>query len=56
MKAYWSKLVFTGRGNPPREVANVEALRRLVAGDPNAIGYLERSLVDSRLRIVRIER
>jgi hypothetical protein len=28
MKAYWTKMVFTGRGQPPRELPNSAAVRR----------------------------
>jgi hypothetical protein len=54
MKAHWSKIVFTGRGRPPAEVASGEELRDLLARDPKAIGYLDRRLVDARLRIVSV--
>ena len=37
LKSYWSKMIFTGRGNPP-ETANDEAeLKRLLSED-NSIG------------------
>ncbi|HVS66491.1 MAG TPA: phosphate ABC transporter substrate-binding protein [Thermoanaerobaculia bacterium] len=55
IKAHWSKIIFTGRGSPPREVANGLEMRRLVAQDPGAIGYLELSLVDDSVKKVRIE-
>jgi ABC-type phosphate transport system substrate-binding protein len=55
VKAHWSKAIFTGRGSPPRMVSDSEQLRRLIASDPSTIGYLERSLVDADLKIVRIE-
>lgn len=55
MKSHWSRLVFTGRGRPPREAASGQAVRDLVARDPGAIGYLDVRLVDSSLRAVRVE-
>lgn len=55
IKAHWSRLIFTGRGRPPRDVASGEEMRRLVADDPETIGYLERRLVDRSVRIVRVE-
>jgi ABC-type phosphate transport system substrate-binding protein len=55
MKAYWSKMIFTGRGSPPREVPDAVEMRRLVAEDPRSIGYLERSLADDTVKILRIE-
>lgn len=55
MKAHWSKIIFTGRGSPPREVADGLEMRRLVAQDPRAIGYLHLSLIDDSVKKVRIE-
>jgi hypothetical protein len=55
IKAHWSKVLFTGRGSPPRALADSDQVRRLVAADPSTIGYLERSRVDASLKVVRIE-
>ncbi len=55
IKAHWSKRIFTGRGQPPRSVEDGAAMARAVAGNPDAIGYLDTDLVDERLRVVRIE-
>jgi ABC-type phosphate transport system substrate-binding protein len=52
MNAHWSKIIFTGRGQPPKEVANGEAVKRLLLANPAAIGYIDRSLVDNALRVV----
>lgn len=52
LKAYWSKMIFTGEGQPPREAANSAALKKLVADNINLIGYVDRSAVDGSVRIV----
>jgi ABC-type phosphate transport system substrate-binding protein len=52
MKAYWSKIIFTGRGQPPKAVLDSDAAKRILAQNPNAIGYLERNLVDSSVKIL----
>ena len=41
VSAYWSKLVFTGKGIPPKEVDNDSAVIEIVANNPNAIGYVD---------------
>jgi len=56
MKAYWTKMIFTGRGQPPREVAGNAAVRRLVAENPGTIGYIERSALDPTVRAVLVVR
>jgi len=54
LKAYWSKMVFTGRGQPPGELADSVAIRRKVADDPDAIGYIERGALDPSVRAVLV--
>jgi ABC-type phosphate transport system substrate-binding protein len=55
IKAHWSKLIFSGRGQPPQAVAGDKAVAELVAGSHHAIGYLSHEPVDGRLRVVPIE-
>lgn len=52
IRAYWTRLVFSGGVRPPRAADGPAELVRLIAADPGAIGYLDRSRVDARLRIV----
>lgn len=52
VKAHWSKIIFTGRGQPPPEVADGEAALQRLAGDPAAVAYIQRSLADDSVRIV----
>jgi ABC-type phosphate transport system substrate-binding protein len=56
LKAHWSKMVFTGRGQPPREVADSSAVRRLVAENPALIGYIDRSALDASVRPILVLR
>lgn len=55
LKAYWSKLIFTGKSQPPREAGSVERLRNALTMNPYAIGYMRRSEVDASLRIVEVK-
>jgi len=52
IKAYWSKIIFTGRGQPPTSVSNSIEMKKRISDNPAAIGYIDRSLVDDSLRIV----
>ncbi len=51
LKAYWSKLVFTGKGTPPKEVATDEEMIKLVATNPSVIGYVDASKVDASVKV-----
>jgi len=52
IKAYWSKIIFTGRGQPPPSVSNSIEMKKRIADNPDAIGYIDRSLVDDSVRVV----
>ena len=54
MKAYWSKMVFTGRGQPPREMHGSAAVRRMVAGNPAMIGYIDRAALDASVKALEV--
>jgi ABC-type phosphate transport system substrate-binding protein len=56
MKAYWTKMVFTGRGQPPRELASSAAVRRMVADNPAMIGYIDRAALDASVKAVQVAR
>ena len=51
-KALWSKLVFTGKATMPKEVGDSAAVKAAVAGNPKAIGYMDKSAVDSSVKVV----
>jgi ABC-type phosphate transport system substrate-binding protein len=54
LKAHWSKIVFTGRGQPPAELPDSAAVRRKIADDPDAIGYIERGALDGSVHAVLV--
>ncbi|WP_019604474.1 substrate-binding domain-containing protein [Teredinibacter turnerae] len=52
VKAYWSKLMFTGKGTPPEELGGDAAVKTAVAGDSGAIGYIDAAQVDDSVKVV----
>ena len=52
LNAHWAKIIFTGRGQPPAEVASGAEVKKRLAANPTAIGYIEAALVDSQVRVV----
>ena len=54
LKAYWSKMVFTGRGQPPGEAIDDVAVRHQVAENPELIGYINRSALNDSVRSVLV--
>jgi ABC-type phosphate transport system substrate-binding protein len=52
VKAHWSKIIFTGRGQPPKQVASEAEAKKMIATNPNAIGYIDSALVDGSVRVL----
>jgi ABC-type phosphate transport system substrate-binding protein len=52
LKSYWSRLIFTGKGTPPKQSGTVAEIKTLVADNPNIIGYIDSSAVDGTVKVV----
>jgi hypothetical protein len=52
VQAIWGKLLFTGTGTPPAEVDSAAAMKKAVAADPNAVGYLDKKDLDASVKAV----
>ena len=52
INAYWARLVFSGKTQPPRVVTGGDEVMQRVARHPGALAYIERSQVDARVTVV----
>lgn len=52
INAYWSKIIFTGDGQPPKVVAGNDSVKKAVIKNLNAIGYIDRSAVDKKVKVI----
>ena len=52
LSSYWSRMIFTGKGTPPREVGSDENVINSVSNNINAIGYIDTSSVDNRVKVL----
>jgi ABC-type phosphate transport system substrate-binding protein len=52
VKATWARIVFTGKGAPPKELKTDAEVKAFVASDPKAIGYVNASAVDGSVKAV----
>jgi ABC-type phosphate transport system substrate-binding protein len=52
VKATWSRLLFTGQAQPPKELPDAAAVKKAVAADPKAVGYIAKSDVDSSVKVI----
>ena len=52
VRATWARIMFTGKGTPPKELKSDADVKAFVAADPKAIGYVDSSAVDSSVKAV----
>ena len=52
MKSYWARMIFTGRGAPPRMVSGNRAMQVMLENNPELIGYLPGDQVSSGLKVL----
>ena len=44
--------MFSGKATPPKELGSSADVKKFVASNPDAIGYIEKSAVDSSVKVV----
>lgn len=54
LKAYWSKLVFTGKGNPPKALNSDADVIAYVAANPDAIGYISSGAAANGVKVITL--
>lgn len=52
VKSYWAKMVFSGKGNPPKEVSNNVDVVKLISDNPDLIGYVEEKFLNPNVKVV----
>lgn len=52
LKAYWSRMTFSGKAQPPQALPNSQAVVKKVAENPRYIGYVDKGDVDASVKVV----
>lgn len=52
VKSTWARLVFSGSAQLPEQLPNSAAVKQAVADNQNAVGYIEKSAVDSSVKVL----
>lgn len=52
MKSYWSRLIFTGKGVPPKVLESDAEVKEMVARNPDTIGFIDAGAVDGTVKVV----
>ena len=52
MKAYWSRLIFTGKGIPPPIAESTEDVIDMISEELNYIGYVNAEDTDNNVKVL----
>jgi len=52
LHSYWSRLIFTGKANPPKQVESLDILLKKMAENKLIVTYLPVSMVTSEMKIL----
>lgn len=52
LKAYWAKMVFTGKGTPPRQMDGTKQIIDLISANPNLIGFVPAGSATAAVKVV----
>jgi hypothetical protein len=52
VRSYWAQLYFSGQAQPPRQAQNAEEVLEIVSANKGAVGFVEQSKLDRRVRAV----
>ncbi len=52
LKSYWAKVVFTGKGVPPKALPDDKAVKEWVMSTPDGLGYVDSGSVDDKVKVL----
>lgn len=52
LKAYWAKMIFTGKGTPPKQMDSASQILDLVSKNPNIIGFVPAGSESGGVKVV----
>ncbi|MBV1884752.1 MAG: phosphate ABC transporter substrate-binding protein [Gammaproteobacteria bacterium] len=52
VKAYWSRLIFTGKGQPPQVLLDSDEIVEAIEEDANGIGYIDPDSVTDSVKVI----
>lgn len=52
LRKYWTKMIFTGRGQPPKKIKSIPELISFVKNNKNAISYIPFKDINSDIRVI----
>ena len=56
LKAYWAKIVFAGKGTPPKAFGSDAEVVSWVASTPGAVGYVNSTAADDSVKVLMVSK
>lgn len=56
LKAYWAKIVFAGKGTPPKILGSDADVISWVASTPGAVGYVDSAAVNDSVKVLMVNK
>ena len=53
IKALWGQLVFSGKAVPPKKLDSDDEVKKAVASNKNAVGYISAGSADGSVRVIK---
>ena len=54
LHTYWGKLIFTGKGTPPKEVMSAAEVKQWIVENSKGVGYINISDVDDSVKVIAV--
>jgi len=52
LTSYWSRLMFSGKGNPPQQYDNDATVLEQVTANPGTVGYIDSASVNESVKVI----
>lgn len=52
LNAYWSRLIFTGKAQPPKALRSDDEIIELISENPSLVGYIDVGSVDESVKVI----
>jgi len=52
LKKYWAKMIFTGRGQPPKKFDSIESIMDFIKSNNNAISYIPFEYLSNDIKVI----
>jgi hypothetical protein len=52
LNAYWARVIFTGKGQPPKAVFDDAEVKDAISKDAGLVGYIDSGAVDGSVKVI----